>query len=154
MSRRLANRPRCRKCDRALAPVYGTALGPPPTVLGYGYGATSLFCSLTCGHAWAVDRLHKTGGAASPEFVLGLIARVQDLEVALSRFEWCLGMVERAERLGIAESIERAKLELQEHREWAVVLAKRNVVVSCEHDATTGEVGGCDACAVSHLGGE
>lgn len=26
-------------------------------LLGYGYGATGLFCSLTCGHWWAVDRI-------------------------------------------------------------------------------------------------
>lgn len=78
--RPLQNRPRCRQCNRALLAIHASdeirtetvALDEGGTdvrtirtrgkLIGHGYGATDLFCSLTCGHSWAVARLRVEGG--------------------------------------------------------------------------------------------
>lgn len=53
-------RPTCQRCGRKLVPQRDTGVTPTGVarkLLGYGYNATGLFCSLTCGHWFAVDLL-------------------------------------------------------------------------------------------------
>ena len=75
-----SDRPRCRKCNRALKAIYaedyvreesvsleGGGMDVRTTrlrgkLIGHGYGASNLFCSLTCGHAWAVAKIRQEGG--------------------------------------------------------------------------------------------
>ncbi len=48
-------RPRCRHCDKALQKQFADE--GKTRLIGYGYAATNLFCSLTCGHWYAVKRM-------------------------------------------------------------------------------------------------
>lgn len=71
------DRPKCRRCGKTLQRVYASdytiedgidLFGHPFThthqkLVGYGYGATGLFCSLTCGHWFAVATLRGGSGA-------------------------------------------------------------------------------------------
>lgn len=67
-------RPKCRRCEKRLAPVYGddaatravqqTEEGPGVAtvrsrgpLLGYGYAATGFFCTAQCGHWFAIQIL-------------------------------------------------------------------------------------------------
>lgn len=69
-------RPRCVKCNKALAPQHRPEFRQVQSpnaeggldlktievrgaLLGYGYAATGFFCTLTCGYWYAVDRLRE-----------------------------------------------------------------------------------------------
>lgn len=65
----MSERPKCRRCGKTLAKNWNTrsvrrelpndagfeTVEERIDVSGYGYGNTGLFCSLTCGHWYAVD---------------------------------------------------------------------------------------------------
>lgn len=79
---KVSTRPTCRRCKRRLTAVYTTrdvrieqetleklddpSAGPDvitrtvqDKLLGYGYGAQSTFCTLTCGFWWATEQIKK-----------------------------------------------------------------------------------------------
>jgi len=73
---RAPSRPACLRCRRALSRVFASeevrverpnlfggvdvsARTVRGEMLGYGYAKTGLFCSLTCGHWWAVDQFKR-----------------------------------------------------------------------------------------------
>ncbi len=78
----MSARPKCLQCARTLQRVHApdvttreTTIGDDgaPVVrdrsargalLGHGYAATGLFCSLTCGHAWACAELRRPSCAS------------------------------------------------------------------------------------------
>lgn len=49
-------KPRCKRCGKNLQKQWSTE-GPDRKLLGFGYSATGMFCSLTCGHWFAVYQL-------------------------------------------------------------------------------------------------
>lgn len=54
-------RERCVQCDRALQKHRHTSADGRSFVT-YGYGGTGYFCSLVCGHAFAVQTLRDVDG--------------------------------------------------------------------------------------------